>query len=51
MQLKVGFDLSPFLTRLILSSPVLISLIRGLNILSGLENIVKIDMDEIDYMM
>jgi hypothetical protein len=36
---------------LIFSSSVLVSLLRGACISSNLENMVKIDMDEIDYMM
>ena len=51
MQLKVEFDFSPSLTRLIFSSPVLVSLIRGECISSVLGNMVKIDMEEIDYML
>jgi hypothetical protein len=51
MQLKVEFDFSPSLTRLIFSSPVLVSLIRGECISSGWRNMVKIGMDGIDYMM
>ena len=51
MQLKVEFDFSPSLTRLIFSSPVLVSLIRGECISSGLGIMVRIAMDEIDYMM
>jgi hypothetical protein len=50
MQLKVKFDFSPSLTRLIFSSPILVSLIHGECISSMLGNMVKIDMDEIDYM-
>jgi hypothetical protein len=51
MQLKVEFDFSPSLTRLIFSSPVLVSLIRGEFISSVFGNMVKIDLDEIAYMM
>jgi hypothetical protein len=36
---------------LIFSPPVLVSLIRDECISSGLGNMVRIDMDEIDYMM
>jgi hypothetical protein len=51
MQLKVEFDFSPSLTRLIFSSPVVVLLIRGECISSGLGNMVKTTMDDIDYMM
>jgi hypothetical protein len=51
MRLKIKFDFSPPLTRLIFSPPVLVSLIHGECISSGLGNMVRIDMDEIDYMM
>jgi hypothetical protein len=49
--MKVEFDFSPPLTRLIFSPSILVSLIRGECISSGLGNMVRIDMDEIDYMM
>jgi hypothetical protein len=51
LHLKIEFDFSPPLTRLIFSPPVLVSLIRGECISSGLRNMVRIDIDEIDYMM
>jgi hypothetical protein len=51
MHPKVEFDFSPSLTRLIFSSPVLSSLIRGECISLRLGHMVRIDMDEIDYMM
>jgi hypothetical protein len=51
MHLEIEFDFSPSLTRLIFSSPVLVSLIRGECISSVLGNMVKIDLDEIGYMM
>ena len=49
--LKIEFDFSPPLTRLIFSPPVLVSLIRSEYISSGLGNMVKIDMDEVNHMM
>jgi hypothetical protein len=49
--MKIEFDFSPPLTRLIFSPPVLVSPIHGECISSGLGNMVRIDMDEIDYMM
>jgi hypothetical protein len=51
MHLKIEFDFSPSLTMLTFSSPVLSSLIRGECISSGLGHVVKIDTDEIDYMV
>jgi hypothetical protein len=51
MHVKFEFDFSPSLTMLIFSSPIWVSLIRGECISSGLGNMVRIDMDEIDYMM
>jgi hypothetical protein len=48
MHQKIKFDFPPFLTRLIL---VLVSLGRGQCISSGLGNMVRIGIDEIDYMM
>jgi hypothetical protein len=51
MHLKIMFDSSLSLTRLIFSSPVLSSLIRGECISSGWGNVFKIDLDEIGYMM
>jgi hypothetical protein len=49
--LKIEFDFSPPLMRLIFSPPILVSLTRGECISSGLGNMVRIDMGEIDYMM
>jgi hypothetical protein len=51
MHLKIEFDFSPFLTRLILSSPVLVSLIRGQCILAELGHMVEVVMGELEYMM
>jgi hypothetical protein len=39
------------LTRLVFSPPILVSLIRGECISSRLGHMVRMDMDEIDYMM
>jgi hypothetical protein len=49
--LKFEFDFSPPLTRLVFSPPILVSLIRGECISSRLGHMVRMDMDEIDYMM
>jgi hypothetical protein len=51
MHLMIEFDFSPSLTRLIFSFLVLVSLSQGQCKSSGLENMVKIDKDAIDYMM
>jgi hypothetical protein len=51
MHLKIEFDFSPSLTRLIFSSPVLVLLIPRLVYIIGLGNMIKIDIDDIDYMM
>jgi hypothetical protein len=51
MHLKIELNFSSSLTRLIFSSLVLSSLIRGECISSGLGNVVKIDTNEIDYMV
>jgi hypothetical protein len=51
MHLKIEFDFSPSLMRLIFYFPALSSLIRGECISSGWGNVVKIDLDEIGYMM
>jgi hypothetical protein len=51
MHLRIEFDFSPPLTRLVFSPPILVSLIRGECISSRLGHMVRMDMDEIDYMM